>query len=347
MSPSRRSKTRSKNATAQNVADLAGVSRAVVSRTFSNNGSVAEVTRRKVLDAAERLGYQVNILAQSLNKQRSDLIGLVTTRIRDPYRSNLLEKLIRSTQASGYQALVSEIADENDLEQALRKFIQFRVSGVIVTSGQPPAKFAEECVHLKIPVVVINRETDLASADVVKSDNSHGAELAANSLLEAGCKHLAYLNVKNGTYSSAARGAAFVKAIAQRMVEDSVTFSQILALDPTYFGGMAAAQDALKHGLAFDGVFCANDLLACGFKDGARKYYNLDAPEDFCLIGFDDIPIAGFDSYKLTTIRQDAREVARSALALLEQRANDAERPQIICDIPVDLVTRNTVSRRA
>lgn len=337
---------KAKNITAQDVANLAGVSRAAVSRTFSNRGSVAADTKQKVLAAAETLGYQVNILAQSLNRQRSDLVGLVTTKIRDPFRSLLLEHLIKQIQLSGYQALVSEVENAQDLEQTLNKFIQFRVSGVVVTSGRPPAEFANECVQKQIPVVVINRETDLTNVDIVKSNNSQGAQLAANCLLAANCKNLAYLNVQNDTYSSTARGAAFIKEIAQDIVENRVSFQQIVASNPSYEGGLAAAKLAFNDGCNVDGIFCANDLLACGFLDGAKKYHQLNAPDDFCIIGFDDIPVASFASYRLTTIRQDPSQVAKQALQQLEARASNNGKPLVIQDVPVELIQRNTVKKR-
>ncbi|MBX4426241.1 hypothetical protein K4G86_23455, partial [Mycobacterium tuberculosis] len=82
-------------------------------------------------------GYQVNFLAQGLNRQRSHLIGVIVSRISDPFRSTLLDALLNEIQRQGFQALVSEIHSEQDLAQTLRRFAQFRVSGVIVTSGQP------------------------------------------------------------------------------------------------------------------------------------------------------------------------------------------------------------------
>ena len=338
--------TKQKNITAQDVADLAGVSRAAVSRTFSNRGSVSKEARTKVLKAAKELNYQVNVLAQSLNRQRSDLVGLVTSKIHDPYRSQLLEDLIKQIQANGYQALVSEVENDLDMQNTLQKFTQFRVSGVIVTSGRPPAAFAEQCIQHKIPVVVINRETELAHADVVKSDNNQGSQLAAQCLLDAKCQHLAYLNVSNDTYSATARGAAFIQTIAKNIANGDVSFQQITALQPTYQGGMEAAKLAFANGCAFDGIFCANDLLACGFLDGARKFYNLNAPDDFCIIGFDDIPVASFESYKLTTLRQNSEGVAQRALQLLMNRTKDNSSAQVTADISVKLIMRDSVSCR-
>ncbi len=97
---------RKPSVTAQDVARRAGVSRAVVSRALSSNGSISPDARARVLRAAEELGYQVNFLAQGLNRQRSHLIGVIVSRISDPFRSALLDALLNEIQRRGFQALV-------------------------------------------------------------------------------------------------------------------------------------------------------------------------------------------------------------------------------------------------
>ena len=123
---------RQSSVTAQDVAELAGVSRAVVSRALSNNGSISPDARARVLRAAEELGYQVNFLAQGLNRQRSHLIGVIVSRISDPFRSTLLDALLNEIQRQGFQALVSEIHSEQDLAQTLRRLEQ---DGLVVRTA--------------------------------------------------------------------------------------------------------------------------------------------------------------------------------------------------------------------
>ena len=333
--------SRNRTVTAQDVAERAGVSRAAVSRTFSNNGSVSETTRLKVLKAADELGYQVNILAQSLNRQRSTLIGVVVTRMSDPFRGALLEKLLHEIQQAGFQALVTEVNTADELEPTLRRFTQFRVSGVIVTSGQPPSALVAECVRLQIPVVAINRESALANVDIVKSDNRAGAAMAAQQLLAAGCRRLGWVNVDNSTWSGIARAEGFQQALAESIEAGSASLSTLIASDVGYEGGRHAATELLRSGERIDGVFCANALLACGFLDGMREG-GLDAPADFQLIGFDDTPQTGYYSYRLSTVRQDVDEIARRALSCLKARTQEPDRPQRVESVSVALVLRNT-----
>ncbi|CAG8998329.1 MAG: putative HTH-type transcriptional repressor ExuR [Candidatus Celerinatantimonas neptuna] len=322
-----------KSITAQDVANLAGVSRAVVSRTFSNNGSVAPATRQKVLTAAQQLGYQVNILAQSLNRQRSTLIGLVTSGLTDPYRSQLLEDLVRHIQQQNFQALVCDILTSADLPQTLLKLTQFRVSGVIVTSGHPSAELVRECVRLSIPVVVINRMTDIPVVDVITSDNQAGAQLAVQTLKQSGCQQLAFLGIDKDTYSGQARLKAWQQLTDGRLFP---------APHAGYQGGVLAARQILTNRLPFDGLWCANDLLACGFLDTACNEFNLKAPSDYKIIGFDDIPTAGFTGYQLTTLKQNTAQIASLALERLHQRTSDIQQPQRIDHVPVQLIQRQT-----
>ncbi|RKF18668.1 LacI family DNA-binding transcriptional regulator [Alginatibacterium sediminis] len=329
--------------TAQDVASKAGVSRAVVSRTFSKNGSVSHKSRTKVLAAASELGYQVNVLAQSLNRQRSNLIGLVTARLSDPYRGALLESLVHQIQSEGYQVLVSEMTEKDDMESTLTKFTQLRVSGVIVTSGYPPIELVGECVRLNIPVVVINRETDISNVDVVMCDNHSGAAMAARAMIDSGRTKLAYLGIEQGTFSALDRGTGFVESIATALALGRVSYQHLQAKGSDYDAGKQAALEYLGAGLNFDGLFCANDLLACGFIDGAKALFNLHSPEHFSIIGFDDIPTAGFDAYQLTTLRQDTKAIACAALTRLHHRAKNQDIPQVIDKIGVELIQRNTL----
>ncbi|MEO9655531.1 LacI family DNA-binding transcriptional regulator [Marinomonas sp.] len=324
--------------TAQDVALRAGVSRAAVSRTFTNNGSVAKHTREKVLQAANELGYQVNFLAQGLNRKRSQLIGVVVARLSDPFRSGLLEGLLLEIQRQGYQAMVTEVRNADGLEETIRRFTQFRVSGVIVTSGQPPSELVNECVQHNIPVVGINRQMDIKDVDFVCSDNKAGAALAAQQLLESGCKQLAWLNYKDSTWGGINRGECFKHAIDQHQLQAL----ELLAEQDGYQGGRQAAhQLCASQNWNIDGVFCANAQLACGFLDGMREQ-GFSAPQDFHLIGFDDTELTGQYSYQLTTIRQNIDLIAKQAVLNLQARGRDNTAKQRFDLVPVTLTLRAT-----
>ncbi len=260
---------RKPSVTAQDVARRAGVSRAVVSRALSNNGSISPDARARVLRAAEELGYQVNFLAQGLNRQRSHLIGVIVSRISDPFRSTLLDALLNEIQRQGFQALVSEIHSEQDLAQTLRRFAQFRVSGVIVTSGQPPEALVNECVQQHIPVVGINRQPTIPGVDYVCSDNAAGAELAADQLLRSGCQRFGWLNHHPSTWAGRMRGEAFGRALQTRGVDVERHLVILACQQEGYAGGLAGC-GARRRGAGGD-LSAPTPSLPVAFLDGMRQ----------------------------------------------------------------------------
>ncbi|MEL0552866.1 LacI family DNA-binding transcriptional regulator [Raoultella lignicola] len=330
--------SRKQSVTAQDVAYRAGVSRAVVSRALSNNGSISPATRERVLRAATELGYQVNFLAQGLNRRRSHLVGVIVSRISDPFRSSLLDALLSEIQRCGFQALVSEIHSEKDLAHTLRRFAQFRVSGAIVTSGQPPESLVNECVSQQIPVVGINRQPDIPLVDYVCSDNVYGATLAAGQLVRNGCRRFGWLNTAHSTWAGRMRGDAFYQALQTLGADTARNLQSIIAPIEGYDGGFQAAVGADE---TLEGIFCANAQLACGFLDGMRQR-GRHSPGDFQLIGFDNTPQTAQYSYQLTTLHQDVEEISRQALTRLLERADDPLQPSRTTWVDVQLISRRT-----
>ncbi|MBB1272296.1 MULTISPECIES: LacI family DNA-binding transcriptional regulator [Psychromonas] len=331
----------SRSVTAEDVAQLAGVSRAAVSRTFSNNGSVAPKTRVKIIQAASELGYQINFLAQGLNRKRSQLIGVIVARLSDPFRSSLLEALLSEIQRKGYQALVTEVQGADELEMTIRRFTQFRVSGVIVTSGQPPADLVKECVQHNIPVVGINRHMDIPNVDFVCSNNNMAALLVSKQFINSGCTSVGWLNYKGSTWSGINRGDTFRQVIINKNIFNESDFLEIITELDGYEGGRRAAHDYCKQIKKVDGIYCANAQLACGFLDGMREN-GFDAPINFQIIGFDNTLQTSQYSYRLTTIHQDVSTTAQRVLTCLETRGQNPHIIQRFEEIPVKLIIRNT-----
>jgi DNA-binding LacI/PurR family transcriptional regulator len=145
---------------------------------------------------------------------------VIVSRISDPFRSALLDALLNEIQRQGFQALVSEIHSEQDLAHTLRRFAQFRVSGVIVTSGQPPEALVNECVQQHIPVVGINRQPTIPGVDYVCSDNAAAApNWPPTSCCAAAVGALAGSTTHPSTWAGRMRGEAFSRALQTRGVD--------------------------------------------------------------------------------------------------------------------------------
>lgn len=329
--------------TAADVARKAGVSRSAVSRTFTEGASVSPETREKVQRAAEALGYQVNMLARSMIQRQSNLVGVVVKGFDDPFLQSLLGPITHHLALRSLAPLLMDASEPAQLAKSLRHLLQYRIAGVILTSGTPPIQLAKEYLRLRVPVAMINRAPDLEGVDVVNSDHFAGGMVAALELLAKGARKLVFLSSAMATYSARVRGEGFVQTLASQVQRGEVVLRSIEASGATYAGGFEATRTLMADAQTRpDGVFCANDVLACGLVDGARQLFGLRAPEDMQVIGFDDIPMAGLSAYALTTLRQDVDALAQGAVACLAERMAEPDMPSRTLRLPVTLVARAT-----
>lgn len=321
--------------TAEEVAKRAGVSRSAVSRTFTPGASVSQAVRRKVLKAARELGYRVNRLAQGLNNDRSNLIGVVGTNLSAPFISKQLDLLSIGLLRRGLQCLLLNAADaRKDIAPLIELLFEFRAQAIVVLSGEPPSSIVDECIANGVRLILVNQRLDRTDTNMVLSDDSHGADLAALRLISARCKKVAVVSSASQTPAQVRRATAFTQRMQTAGVE-VVAWSD----GPTgYESGYQAGCDLLRD-KKIDGAFCVTDLLALGFLDAARIEMHRRVPEDVSVIGFDDIPQAGWKSYELTTIVQSLSTLTDNVLTALETD-EPATRVQVV---PVSMIERKTV----
>ncbi|KSV94079.1 LacI family transcriptional regulator [Sinorhizobium sp. GL28] len=323
--------------TAEEVAKRAGVSRSAVSRTFTPGASVSQSVRRKVLKAARELGYRVNRLAQGLNNDRSNLIGVVGANLSSPFISKQLDLLSIGLLRKGLQCLLLNAADaRKDIAPLIELLFEFRAQAIVVLSGEPPESIVDQCIANGVRLILINQKLERTDTSMVLSDDSRGADLAAVRLIEAQCKKVAVISSGSQTPAQVRRATAFKQKMATAGVE-VVAWSG----GPTsYESGYQAGCEVLKDE-AIDGAFCVTDLLALGFLDAARTEMNRRIPADLSVVGFDDIPQASWKSYELTTVAQSFTALTDHVLAALD--SDDAEtRLQVV---PVAMVERKTARR--
>ena len=329
--------------TAADVARRAGVSRSAVSRTFTAGASVSKETREKVLAAAEALGYRVNILARSMIQRQSNLVGIVVSGFGTPFLPLILAPLVSELDRRGLAPLLMDARRADNMEDSLRDLLSYRVAGAILTSGTPPIELAEEYSRLRVPVVMINRAGDFEGVDTVGSDNRRGGALAAECLLAAGARRLAYVNRPTGTHSGRERGAGFCETMGLAGAA-GVSFELMDADRADYDGGVAAGRRLLDRPPERrpDGIFCSTDELAFGLIDVARDEFGLSVPGDLAVVGFDDIPMARAGAYAMTTVRQDTDGLAQRAVSRLVERMETPSLPPRVDVLPVTLVERRS-----
>jgi len=299
---------------AQQVAERAGVSRSAVSRTFTPGASVSEPTRRKVLEAAESLGYHVNHLARGLIHERSGIVCLIAADLQAPFQAKMLEALTRRLQdVDKVPMVINAAGPSGSVEAALRQTLNYRADASVVLSGSPASSLIDTCIANGQHVILINREDRHPGTEHLIVDNEDAARRAFDMLYRAGCRHIGIVSSQAGTVSLVRAG-------------------------PTaYATGLEAARALLSRADRPDAAFCVTDLLACGFMDAARHEFGLRIPDDFCIVGFDDIEQAGWVSYQLTTFRQPIERMAEHIAHLLsvESPAPPAPRPHYLQAEPV------------
>lgn len=326
--------------TAADVARRAKVSRSAVSRAFTPGASVSNDVRRRVLQAADQLGYRVNRLASSLIQARSNLIGLVGTALQQPFHASLLASISAALLADGFQCMLLNAADvDDDVGAVMARVLEYRVAAIVVMTGTPPARIVEECLNNGVPVVLVNKLLPELAVDTVIADHAAGGRMAAEQLIAAGCRRLAVVSSAAATTSLVGRIDAFRSRAATARTKVRL-WQKHAATD--YQTGREAAL-ALLERQDIDGVFCVSDLLALGFLDAARFERGRRIPEDISVIGFDDIPQAAWGAYRLTTFRQPVADLTAAVMSAIRRRTDTPLASHDMQTVPVHLVPRSTV----
>jgi DNA-binding LacI/PurR family transcriptional regulator len=313
---------RLKRATAQDVADLAGVSRFTVKRAFSKDAYIAEDKRTRVLEAAQSLGYRPNAMARSLKSQSSSLVGIVSGALDNEYDAHVTNHLVRLLVAAGKWPVVFGGSSDGIRQGKMLDILEFPLAALIIRAGSVDAAVAEQCVKMGVPAIAAGRSLNVdGPGDSICCDNIRGATLAANCLADRGRKRIGYIGGPEQLTSSQERQQGFTQRCATLGLElVAQTHS-----DFTFDGGAKATGELLQNHPQIDGLFCANDAMAIGALSMARTQFGRDVPKDLSIIGFDDIAMARWPLIQLTTIQNPAETVAERIMNQLTRRLSNPE----------------------
>lgn len=318
--------------TMKDVAREAGVALGTVSKVF-NGIPVGKAYRKKVEEAADRLGYELNHYARGLRADKTGTVAVILPGVNHPFFSSLAQCICEALIQRGRRMLLYVTASRPDLEQTCVQLVrQNRVDGIIGLTYNPLE------LDGSLPFVSIDR---FLNPDVpcVTSDNYGGGRLAADKLLELGCTHLAFLRTGSVNPGEAdKRGDGFQMVCRSRQVpcealwlNDGEDFEQFR----TFFQAHTGSNGKLD----IDGIFCSTDLLAWRIR-GLLEEMGHRVPEDVQIIGFDGIRHFGSETLYCSTIVQPVQKIAEIAveLLLLEDRANV---PAVVC-LPVSYAPGGT-----
>ena len=322
----------------EDVARVAGVSRALVSLVMRGQPNVSDARRRRVLETAAELGYRPNAMARSLASRRTKTVGLILDDLANPFFAEIAGSVEEFASRLGYQLLLATAGRHERRERsALATLLEYRVEGIILVSPRmPSARIA--LAASEVPLVAIGRSVRNADADFVLTDERRGTELVLDHLVGLGHERIVHVDGGRGPGGPQRRSGYLRGMQARRLVRHAL----VIAGDFTEAAGTRAAQSLLAEPELPTAVFAANDLTAAGILSEFDRA-GVEVPDDVSLMGYDNISIAHLGHISLTTIDQPRVQMAREALDLLLDRI-DNRRPNVVRVLEPSLVVRSTTA---
>ncbi|MGC1494566.1 MAG: LacI family DNA-binding transcriptional regulator [Sulfitobacter sp.] len=328
--------------TALDVAEKAGVSRSAVSRVFTPGASVSKVTASKVRAAARELEYRPNVLARSLITGRSRIIGLVVAYLENQFYPEAIEKLSKSLQERGYHVLVFMASNDSEATQkVIDELLDYQVDGIIAASVGMSNDLTRRCEDAGIPIVLFNRDQYDDRLSSVTSDNMAGGRKLAAFLAAGGHQRIGHIAGWEGASTQIDREAGFKAGLVDaglKLVSRGVgnfNFEQ----------AKEAAREMFDREDHPDAVFVANDHMAFAVMDVLRFELGLSIPDDVSVVGYDDVSLAAWPSYDLTTVRQPANRMVAETVDILMTRMDDTDMPARRVTIDGPLIIRGSARK--
>ncbi len=308
----------SRPATIEDVAKLAGVSIATVSRALRSPEKVAESTRKKVTAAIARTGYTANAMAQNLRMQRSQMVLVLASAIADPNFASILTGLEKAANDRGYGVLIGNTEGATGLEQNYLRFLSTGMAdGLILLTGHIPVAGEPQTPLTALPpIVATERPVDRGDISYVGVDDVASAKMATEYLISLGHRRIVFISGGPADVRSDLRHSGYQKGL----MESAVSLRDWrLEGDGSAESGRAAVERLFIKDDLPTAFFCFNDNTAIGVIS-ALQMRGYRVPEDFSVLGFDDIPFANNFTPGLTTIRQPRQHIGEKAMSLLLDR---------------------------
>lgn len=329
--------------TMRDVAEHARVSVTTVSHVINDTRPVSEELRQRVLQAMRDLGYQPNRLARSLRRGQTHTIGMIIPDTTNPFFAEVARGVEDTSFERGYSVILCNSDGNLDKELLYTNvLVEKQVDGILFVAAGMSTERILELQRRNIPLVLIDRDLPDAAVDSVLTDNAHGGRLATQHLIELGHTRIACVTGPSELTPSADRVIGYREALIQSNL--AIDGALIVKGDFQYASGYAAGTQLLGLADPPTAIFACNDLMAIGVVSAALQG-GLRVPDDFSVIGFDDIRLAAFANPPLTTIAQPKYEIGVVAVTLLLERMRTPDlgaRRQVL---DTHLLTRGSTAR--
>ncbi len=322
--------------TAADVAKRAGVSQPTVSRVFTPGAKVSSVKARQVRDAARELGYLPNTLARSLNAGRSYTIGIVLAYLKNPFYPEALQKLSERLSERGYHVMVFfalNMAEEVD--GVVEGLMAHQVDGIILASVSISNELTSRLEELNLPFVLFNRGQEDSALPSVTAANYAGGRMAGRFLAAGGHRQIAHIAGWQKSLNGRDRQAGFIAGLRE------YGLAPLAIKDSHYRRNMAmnATRELFKQKVVPDAIFVGNDHMAFAVLEALRCELNMRVPEDVSVVGYDDVTMASWKVFDLTTLRQPADcmvdECVSMLLGMIENKAVPSGRVEVESELVI------------
>lgn len=313
-------------ASIREVAKIAGVSPATVSRVMNGTANVDDEKRARVLSAISETGFIPNEVARSLFKKSAKTIGLIVPSIENAFFTKLSRVIEEVADKNGYRLLLCNAGRDGEKEKSLiQMMISMNVDGIIVTTSNEELRpILNEC---NIPIVVTDRGPEkLMNCDYVHADHYAGGRMAVKHLIDCGCINIVCIRGPVGVSSADERFRGYADVCREYGMEEKV-----IECDYDFQAGLKATEEILKKHPEVDGIVACNDMVAISvYKQLHRS--GIAVPGQVQVVGYDDINLASLVTPELTTVAQPVEDIGRKAAELIINK-NMAEKQEYVFEV--------------
>ena len=324
------------------IARVAGVSIATVSRVLNHNGNVSEATRSRVLKAMKDMKYHPSRVAQRLRSKSvsSHMLGVLIPDIENPFYVDVLRGIEETAYKRNYAIIMCNYGQNEKKEKLYLQILQSEaIDGLIAAPARENDPQLKKMVREGLPVVCVDRGLESEDVDIVLVDNREGAFKAVDYLIESGYKRIAFISGLITIPTSRQREAGYRDAhIRHRLPLDETLIKHG---DSKYESGKRLCRELLSMPDPPDGIFAGNNLITLGALETIHSM-GLRIPQDIAIIGFDDMVWSNSLNPPISAVRQPAWEIGKRAGELLIQRIEEPGRPFIQMILGTELMKRSS-----
>lgn len=326
--------------TLKDIAKVAGVSYATVSRALSGSPEIGEETRRRVLKLCKEMGYTPNSVARSMVKRRTDILGLIVPSLTNPFLSELTGHLEIYARNRGYNLMVCNSSYDPDLEKDVFTLLMGRqVDGILMVPVGHESYAELNVLTSQIPTVFISENMQNCPENYVSVDNYRGTQIATEYLYSLGHRSILYFGARPNSKTHQFRLEGYLATCEALGLEPHVLRSSYSHSSKDV--GYSLASEYFSRRNRETAILCATDLLAIGVMQAASEA-GLRIPKDISLMGFDNISFSALPQIDLTTINQPTQQMAIAAVDMLLDHVNDPGTEHTKFIVPPSLVVRKS-----